>query len=388
VDTSRLLKNIQWAIWRLRFRKVVWGLSKNHKILNVLKEKYRPDHGYWKYLDRLISDLTAGKCEGIREKLADVANNSSKFNSAVSELEIARVLIQHKKFVKLLPDVYMGKDTAGDIPSPDILAHDKTGNYYVEVSMFSDDETSELIIDELRAFLADSTPPCRVDVSLPQALSLPANSHADRATKYAKIRQVVADFKPKFSSANRNQLPIHITVDGVMFDVFPSGLGKGYPGMVTTDAFQVPTQEYTKIIQYRVSEKSKKRLKWTGDNLDKRYVVAIDSDQITMNEVELYAALIGWGNSFQPPLRIPQRPIPPAIKNAANSGWRAFLENVHLIPLGQTIIDPYGCYLTDPVIANTSGVLLRVGSKLWFVPNPFADPQINDPNLVQFLNTL
>jgi hypothetical protein len=108
-------------------------------------------------LDRLISDLAAGKCEGIREKLADVANNSSKFKSTVSELEIARILIQHKKIVKLLPDGYMGRDTAGDeIPSPDILTRDETGDYYVEVSMFSDDETSGLIIDDLRPFLAAS----------------------------------------------------------------------------------------------------------------------------------------------------------------------------------------------------------------------------------------
>jgi hypothetical protein len=278
----------------------------------------------------------------------------------------------------------MGKDTSGnEIPSPDILAQDKTGDYYVEVSMFSDDETSGLIVDELRAFLADSTPPCRVDVSLPQALSLPANSYADRSAKYAKIKQVLDHFKPKFSSANRKQLPLHITVNGAIFDVFPSDIGKSYPGMVSTDAFQVPTQQLIQIIQYRLSEKAKKRVKWTGDNLNKRYIVAIDCDQITVNDFELYPALIGWGNYYE--LKIPVQPIPPAITNAANSGWRTFLESVHLIPLGQTLINPYGCYLTDPLAANVSGVLFRVGSKLWFVPNPFAYTQINDTKLLQFL---
>jgi hypothetical protein len=120
---------IQWSIWRLRFRSLAWGLSKNHEIMDLLKTNYHPHHGYWDYLNDLISDLRAGKCEGIQEKLRDVANNSNKFKSAVSELEIARVLIQHKKTVRLLPDAYMGKDTSGnDIPSPDILAHDGTGN--------------------------------------------------------------------------------------------------------------------------------------------------------------------------------------------------------------------------------------------------------------------
>jgi len=329
-------------------------------------------------------ELREGKCEGIQEKLADVANNSGKFKSAVSELEIARVLIQHGKTVKLLPDAYMGRDADNnEIPSPDILAHDKTGDYYAEVSMFSDDDTSGLILDELRPFLSDSKPPCRVDVSLPQSLSLPANSYAERTTKYARIKKILDDFKPKFSTADRKRLPIRITVDDAVFDVFPSGLGKGYPGMVNTDAFVVPTQQIIQIIQYRVNEKAKKRLKWTGDNLNKRYIVAIDCDQVTVDDFELYPALIGVGNYYQgiPPAQ----PIPPAITDAANSGWRAFLESVDLIPLGHTIINPYGCYLTDPLAANVSGVLFRVGSKLWFVPNSFADPQINDPKILQFL---
>jgi hypothetical protein len=108
-------------IWRVR--NLAWSLSKNHEILGVLKRIYGPGHGYWKYLNELVSDLKAGKCSGIREKMADVANNSSKFKSAVSELEVARLLVRHKKSVELLRDGYMGRDASGnDIPSPDILA--------------------------------------------------------------------------------------------------------------------------------------------------------------------------------------------------------------------------------------------------------------------------
>jgi len=70
------------------FRNLAWSFTKNPEILDALKEKYAPDHGYWEYLDALISDLRAGKCEGIQEKLADVANNSNKFKSAVSEASL------------------------------------------------------------------------------------------------------------------------------------------------------------------------------------------------------------------------------------------------------------------------------------------------------------
>jgi len=271
-------------------------------------------------------------------------------------------------------------------PVPISWFGDATGDYYVEVSMFSDDESSGLIIDELREFLANSTPRCRVDVTLPRALSMPASSHDDREVKYAKIREVVEKFKQRFAQANRKQLPLPITVDDVVFDVSASGLNVGYPGLINTDAFEVPTQEFVKIIRYRVGEKAKKRSKWTGDDLRKRYIIAIDSDQIFMDEDELSEALIGSGHCYQPPLKIPKRPIFPMITTATSSGWRAFLEKVHLIPLAQSIIDPYGCFITDSLTSNVSGVLLRVGSKVWFVPNPFADAQINDPNLVRFLD--
>ncbi|MGA2784229.1 MAG: hypothetical protein ABSF09_06000 [Candidatus Bathyarchaeia archaeon] len=76
-----------------------------------------------------------------------------------------------------------------------MLVEDETGSYYVEVRRFSDDETSGIIIDELRRFLVDSTPHCRVDVLLPETLSLPANNHVARGIKQAKIREIIDKFK-------------------------------------------------------------------------------------------------------------------------------------------------------------------------------------------------
>jgi len=46
--------------------------------------RYPPNHNYWKYLDQLISELKAAKCDGIREKIVDIANNSNKFNPTMS----------------------------------------------------------------------------------------------------------------------------------------------------------------------------------------------------------------------------------------------------------------------------------------------------------------
>jgi len=87
---------------------IEWALSKNpHNIKTVLLLKYALGHVYWNYLDELISDLLKGKCKGIQEKIADV-DSFNKFESAWSELEIARLFCAKGKQVELLPDSYLG----------------------------------------------------------------------------------------------------------------------------------------------------------------------------------------------------------------------------------------------------------------------------------------
>jgi hypothetical protein len=75
---------VQRAIWKVRYRSLAWAFSKNKLILRILMVRYPPNHNYWKYLDQLISELKAAKCDGIREKIVDIANNSNKFNPTMS----------------------------------------------------------------------------------------------------------------------------------------------------------------------------------------------------------------------------------------------------------------------------------------------------------------
>ena len=76
--------------------------------LQVLLVEYPHGHGYWDYINELVAYLKKANCEGIQEKMVDVGNNNlGKFESTIAELEIARLLSEKGKHVKLLPDNYL-----------------------------------------------------------------------------------------------------------------------------------------------------------------------------------------------------------------------------------------------------------------------------------------
>jgi hypothetical protein len=349
-----------------------WALAKNAAIVPILLVKYPPGHGYWPYLDSLVADLRAKNCNGVQEKMTDVANNIKKFEAAVSELEIARLLAAKGKKVSLLPDSFLPSK------SPDILVADSNGESYVEVTRFSDDDASGLIIDELRRLLDDPSRRYRVDVSLPEDLSMPVTDHAERQLKEEKARQVVEKFRQELGNKSLTKLPVDISVDGVTFRLSPSTSGGGYPGVIHHSLIVVPSGKYVDRIRYLVTWKAEKRVSWTGVHLKKPYVVAIDCEQAYVDEEDVVEAVLGS--------RTIEHIMPPReVMEAADRNWRSYLEEVHMIPKDRTYFMSYGVFLSKSICKHVSGVLFRREQKAWFVPNPFASDEINDSRLVNFL---
>jgi len=356
-----------------------WALSSNPEIVPILLAKYPATHGYWAYLDTLVKTLRGANCKNIQEKFVDVANNLSKFESTISELEIARLLSQKGKQVELLTDSFL------PTKSPDMLVKDANGEYYVEAMRFSDDETSGIIFDGLRSSISRLPTPVYVDVTLPQDLSLPVTRHNERQMKETKAKTVVEQFNNQIAAFNLRNLPTTISIDGVTFHLSKSA-SKAGPRFINSSGIVVPSQKYVDRIRYITTLKAEKRATWLCDHLKKKYIVAVDCEQMMLDNEDVDQALLGYRETYLPPLTAPKAKIPNEVTLAANRSWSSFLKKVHLIPTANTIFTSYGVFLTEPICKHVSGVLVRVGSRYpYFVPNPFADALINDSSLVGFV---
>jgi hypothetical protein len=355
-------------------------MEKNPQIFEVLLAKYPSGHPYWIYLDGVVGYLISRKCDGIQEKFQDVGNNNThKFESAVSELRVARFLALRGKQVKLLQDTYLsGK-------SPDILVKDTLGESYVEVTRFSDDETINSIFEMLSEYLRDSSVPYRIDASLSADLSAPAVGYRERKAKSKKVRWVLDEFTRTMHSVNVPVPPADLMIEGVRFSISRSPIERGFVGTISTGGVTLPLGGFSQRIRYLVADsrfgKAAKRETWDGDYRLRYYIIAIDIDQPFFDEESGLVALLGSRThySFTPP----KTKVPLAVERAAAKNWRGYLESVHLIPKEQSIYTSYGSFLTDSICKNVSGVLLHMRSdKALFVPNPFAYDEINSSKLV------
>ena len=71
---------------------------------------------------------------------------------------------------------------------------------------------------------------------------------------------------------------------------------------------------------------------------------------------------------------------------AKENGWKDFLENVGFDPKSNAHIREPGIFINNnPIFKNVTGVITRIQDHLQVVPNPFADKQINSPNLEQII---
>jgi len=304
--------------------------------------------------------------------LADVSD-SRKFESACSELEIARVLCDGGKQVQLLLDSSMGPGKS----SPDLLVTDANGRQsFVEVTRFNDDELATIIMDGLNDFLRSQPASYQVDISIPDWLSIPVTGYRSMRERIDKANRVVDSFRQQFGSSSPP--PSQITAEEVVFSVSPSNHPTGFVRLVNYALVTVPDFMYVSRLRFLVALKARKRQSWTGVDLSKPYVIAIDTEQTYFEEDHLTEAVLGY--------TVTEHISPdPKVQVASQCGWLQFLRSKYLIVDDRIYVASFGIFLSDPACENVSGVIVKKNQDVWFEPNPFAAQSINDPRLVSYI---
>ena len=345
------------------------------------------DSPFWDSIEKIVSNLRLSGCRGIQAKIRDVGLNTSKFSSIVAELEIAWFLARKgKRNLWLLADDFLpGK-------SPDLAMSDNIGDHYVEVVLFSDDETTLLIYTKMEELLHSLDLSYLVDITLPYDLSGPAIRHEERNLRDSKVEKVLNNLgrvlKSRVIPAG---LPTRVVIDNVAFDLRLSSIGKGGVGIIQSTPVSISPGLFTDRIRFLVSDriygKANKREDWSGSDLSRFYVIAINCGQLLVQEEYAIEALLGQRASYT---CFPTRNAIPKdlVEEVARRSWRTFLERVHIIPKGRTSFISQGVYLTEPVCKNVSGVLvyMRNRDSACFIPNPFAFEEICDSRLTGFLD--
>lgn len=363
-----------------------WALAKNpHSLRDLLFDSYRENPRYLTYLNDLIYFLRTQDCKNIRNKLNDI-DNLYKFQSGISELEFVRSLIQRGKQIDLLPDTYMGM-----VSPPDLLAVDSQIKAYIEVKRITEDSTIDTILTFLRKFLRENNYPYIINVVLNETMSIPVAGWHERQLKEEIVQKGLQELEAKIKTINLLSLPTEIETNVGKFEIYPSTSGKGFPGIIRTSVIKVSKDMEDKIlkkIRHDVTEKAKKRERWTDDHHSKIYIVALDFEEIIVyDEDDMEIALIGNSITVMPPLRIPIIHETEEVHQAKERGWETFLHERYIIPSNRTYLDSNrkGIFFTEPVVKNISGVIGRFRNRLHFIPNPFAFEEINNPRLMNYI---
>ena len=250
---------------------------------------------------------------------------------------------------------------------------DSPADSYIEVARFNEDDLLTILLDELRQFLRSKATPYLVDVDIPDMLSVPVTGYHSMQERKDTANRIMKEFETKFSSPP----PAQIVAGNVTFTISNSSTGTCGPGLVNSAAIEVPSHLYISRIRYLVTSKAIKRESWTGDNLKKRYVIAIDTEQSYLDEEDVAQAVLGAR------VTDPIWPLP-EVADAAKKGWVTYLEKEHLITKDRTYLASRGVFLSDPLCKNVSGVIVRKSSNVWFYP--FSADEINDPTIAHLLD--
>ena len=201
-------------------------------------------------------------------------------------------------------------------------------------------------------------------------------------------KRSIDELKTKFGQAAKSILPVKIETEGAIFTLHPTHTRRqGYPGMISTGAITVPEELLMEKIVEDVCEKAVKRNGFPREKRSCPYIVAIDSEQISVDDITLHRAFIGDTVYVMPPLPMPKEPITSEVAGAISKGWQSFLEQTGIVSSNRSYL-PYenrGAFFTRQELRNASLVMLRTGVSYYCLPNPFSDAQINQPSLVKFI---
>lgn len=334
---------------------------------------------------KLAEDLKNANCSNIQEKFADT-NTWSKFLSLGSELFFAYEFVKLGFDVSLIPDNSLEWRTRNgqDGKSPDISIKKDGHEFLVEVARINDDETILDIANQINPIIKRN--PFCVHIQYSEEFSIPVVSYKERTAREKIIEDFVEQFREIIKTIDPNSLPQIKNILGCEVEFSESVRQQGcYAGCMTGTIIN-PAERIQPQIKKELERKAKKRQQWNDSQKNLHYLIALDIQQNWFDEDKLIPLLFG-GKFFCYLPEILGKPGDelPIVTSAKENGWKDFLENVGFNPRSNSRVCEPGIFINNPIFENVTGVITRIENTLQVVPNPFAEEQINYPDLEKII---
>jgi len=362
------------------------GLGCNPDLENLVFSTQYPE--YLGYLDELFKELYQGSCNNIKVKVNETSD-LLRFSSMVSELEFARYFTKNQMQVTLLPDnIFQGRR------APDMIVSTTSLDSYVEVKNIQFDEESWEFGTEIAKKLNELGLSFMVVVKSSMTLATPAYIYQTRDKKEQASQQSLEEFSQEMRKVKTDSSKITIKTAYAEVDLHPTGKEKSYLGINTMLEAITQPPDYIQRIKYDILNKARKREDWTGDELKKTYIIAIDDVSMLFSVDTYNNELFGHATYYSPVVygdatgRIPPPPVPSIkindqIKLAIKQGWKDYLVKMCILQNDRSVISENrrGLFFNEPILENVTAIMIMNRKQFWLLANPFAEGKINNPKI-------
>lgn len=355
-------------------------LSKNSELKQKVYSNYRT--GYLKILEKLFEELYSCACKGVEAKVHETSADLFRFQSLISELEFARYFARNKMKVELLSsNAFQGRK------APDMWIVGDSKQYFVEVKNIQLDDEDYNFGSKVAEALNSIGMSFMIIVKSSSRLSTPSYKYQGKEQKEKECEKALKEFKTKLKDVSSSITPFLIPTMVADIELHSTKKGKSYLGISTMKTATSEPPDYKERIRYDLLQKSRKREDWTGNELDKFYIVAIDDNSIFFYIDRYNVELFGNATYYCYPLKVPKVKMGHDIENAIKKGWEEYLRKMCILCNDRSVIpeNERGMFFAKPSMRNVTAILVKHRDSFFLLANPLADERINNPDVLREL---
>jgi hypothetical protein len=156
----------------------------------------------------------------------------------------------------------------------------------------------------------------------------------------------------------------------------PLAGNRGYYAGCVTDGIILPEEKLYQYIAFKIEDKAKKRENWSKSQKEIPYIIALDIQQDFIFPERLVSLLLGKRCYFTDSQ--PQYSEPSIVSDAKARGWHEFLEKIGFSQQTPSPVTQPGLLISNEITSkNVTGIMAKIRGELHYLPNPFAEDQIN-----------